>query len=186
MAEDNTLARPYAEAIFEIAQSEGKLAEWSAALEAAALVASDEALIDEVDNPKFDDAELLSLLQSVFGGIPAAAPLAAEQGEGANFLRLLIENGRVAVLPEISAAFESLKAQVENVVDVSVTSAAAISEAEQKQIADALTARLGRDINMTTAVDADLIGGAIIRAGDFVIDGSVRSQLSKLATTLSK
>ena len=90
------------------------------------------------------------------------------------------------MLPEISAAFESLKAQVENVVDVSVTSAAAISEAEQKQIADALTARLGRDINMTTAVDADLIGGAIIRAGDFVIDGSVRSQLSKLATTLSK
>ena len=73
MAEDNTLARPYAEAIFEIAQSEGKLAEWSAALEAAALVASDEALIDEVDNPKLGDAELLRLLQSIFGGIPAAA-----------------------------------------------------------------------------------------------------------------
>jgi F-type H+-transporting ATPase subunit delta len=186
MAEDNTLARPYAEAIFDVAQAEGKLAEWSAALEAAGLVAADEALIDEIENPKFDDAELLTLLQSIFAGMPEAGPFAAKQGEGANFLRLLIENGRVAVLPEISTAFEALKAEVENVVDVSITSATAMNEAEQKQIADALTARLGRDINMTTAVDADLIGGAIIRAGDFVIDGSVRSQLSKLATTLSK
>lgn len=186
MADDNTVARPYAEAIFEIARAEGKLAEWSAALEAAGLVAADDAIHGVIDDPRLSDAELLRLLQSVLGGIPEAAPLAATSGEGANFLRLLIENGRVAVLPEIHEAYERLKAEVENVVDVSVTTAAAIDEAEAKQIADALTRRLGREINMTTDVDADLIGGAIIRAGDFVIDGSVRSQLDKLATTLSK
>ena len=92
----------------------------------------------------------------------------------------------MAVLPEIADQFEALKAEVENKVDAVITSAAPLSEARQKEMADTLKRRLGRDVNVTTVIDENLIGGAVIRAGDVVIDGSLRARLEGLANALTK
>ena len=105
---------------------------------------------------------------------------------GTNLLKLLLENGRVAVLPEISEQFEALKAKVENSIDAVITSAAPLSDALQKAIASALSKKLGREVRISTEVDENLIGGAVIRAGDVVIDGSLRARLEGLANALTK
>ena len=115
-----------------------------------------------------------------------ASVLGGKDKKGTNFLKLLLEYRRVAVLPEIAEHFEAMKAVVENVVDVTVTSASAISEKQQDTISKALRERLGRDVNIETQVDENLIGGAVIRAGDVVIDGSLRARLEGLATALTK
>lgn len=185
MADNITLARPYAQAIFEIASASDGLATWSAALAAAGTAVADPALAERIDDPRLTPERLLELLQAVFSAIPDAAPLAAA-GEGTNLLRLLIENDRLTALPEISARFDALKYEAENAVDVTITAATALDSARQAEIVDALSERLGRKINTTTAVDPDLIGGAVIRAGDFVIDGSVRAQLTRLSATLAR
>ena len=112
------------------------------------------------------------------------AVLAGGDARGTNFLKLLLEYGRVAVLPEIAEHFETFKANVENTVDVVVTSAAPISDDQQKAIVKALTARLGRDVRLQTEIDESLIGGAVIRAGDVVIDGSLRARLDGLTNAL--
>ncbi len=110
----------------------------------------------------------------------------SDNQSGTNFLKLLIEYGRIAVLPEIAEHFEALKADIENTVDVTVTSATALNAAQQSEISTALKARLGRDINLETEIDENLIGGAVIRAGDVVIDGSLRARLDGLANALIK
>ena len=101
-------------------------------------------------------------------------------------MKLLLENGRAAVLPEIGSHFEALKAQVENSVDATVTSASALSKEQVQEIASALKQRLGRDVKVETKIDENLIGGAVIRAGDVVIDGSLRARLDGLANALIK
>jgi F-type H+-transporting ATPase subunit delta len=105
---------------------------------------------------------------------------------GTNFLKLLLENGRIGVLPEIAEHFEALKAEVENTVDAVVTSATALSKEQEQAIASSLKKRLGRDVRITTEIDENLIGGAVVRAGDVVIDGSLRARLTGLATALTK
>ena len=115
--------------------------------------------------------------QSVFAG---------RSDHGTNFFRLLLENRRVAVLPEIADRFEALKADLENRVDVTVTSAGPVSERQIDEISTALRERLGRDVNIEMKIDENLIGGAVIRAGDVVIDGSLRARLEGLANALTK
>ena len=110
---------------------------------------------------------------------------AGSSEHGTNFLKLLLEYGRVSVLPEISDHFETLKADVDNSVDVTITSATAMSAAQQDEMVAALKARFGREINLSTEIDETLIGGAVIRAGDVVIDGSLRSRLNGLANALT-
>ncbi|MEO1596629.1 MAG: F0F1 ATP synthase subunit delta [Pseudomonadota bacterium] len=185
MADKITLARPYAQAVFDIASAGGGLAGWSAALAAAGAVVSDASMAALVDDPRVSDDELLTLLQSVLGSVPGGTVLAGA-GDGANLLRLLIENCRLPILPEISVRFDALKDEAENAVDVTIVSATPLDAGKQGEIVSALGARLGRKINATTAVDPDLIGGAVIRAGDFVIDGSVRAQLTRLQATLAR
>jgi len=105
---------------------------------------------------------------------------------GTNFLKLLLENGRIAVLPEISEQFEALKAKVENSIDAVITASAPLSAAQEKEIAKSLAKKLGRDVRISTEIDENLIGGAVIRAGDVVIDGSLRARLEGLANALTK
>ncbi len=185
MADKHTLARPYAQAIFDLAQSGNALGDWSGALQAAGLVVDDPSIARLIDNPKVSDKRLVELLQSIFADIPAAKSLAGGS-DGTNLLRLLIENDRLGVLPEIAERFEALKSAAENIVEVTITTASPIDDAQKQTIVSALQARLGNKINATTATDEDLIGGAIIRAGDFVIDGSVRAQLDRLSASLAK
>ena len=144
-----------------------------------------EQLLKLVDNPAITSATLLGLLQDVLGGIPSAAILADKSSKGANFLKLLIENDRLDVLPEIATRFEALKDAAENTIDVTISSATGINDAQASEITQALTTRLGRAVNVTTSIDEVLIGCAVIRAGDFGIVVSVRAQLTNLSGVLS-
>ncbi len=185
MADNHTIARPYAQAAFEIASESKGLGRWSEALGVAKDLLSDGQVTKFLANPKLTDDERLSFLIELFktaGG--STSILAGGNQHGTNFLKLLLEYERVSVLPEISDHFEGLKANIENTVDVTVTSASPLSAAQKKTIAKALKERLGREVNLATEIDENLIGGAVISAGDVVIDGSLRSRLEGLSNAL--
>jgi len=185
MVDNHTLARPYAAAVFEVANESTGLAKWSEALGVARDLLGDGQVAKFLGNPALTDEERLSFLVDLFASAGGKASiLGGGNKQGTNFLKLLLEYGRVSVLPEIADHFDALKAKVENTIDVTVTSAAPLSAAQQKTIAKALTDRLGREVNLTTETNENLIGGAVIRAGDVVIDGSLRSRLEGLANAL--
>ena len=138
-----------------------------------------------LSNPALNNDRRLEFLTGLFAKAKAKV-LAGGDKKGTNFLKLLLEYGRVSVLPEIAQHFETLKAAVENTVDVTISSAAPLSAAQQKEISQALEKRLGRDINLETEIDENLIGGAVIKAGDVVIDGSLRARLDSLSNALIK
>lgn len=176
MADRATIARPYARAAFAHAQASKDLASWSSLLGAAAIAAEDSRVARLIGNPHVTGDELVDLL----GGLSKQA---AGEG-GKNFLRALAENRRLVLLPEIAAQFEKLRADVEGVVDVEVIAAREIAAPQQKRLEAALAKRLGRDVRLHTRLDDSLIGGAIVRAGDLVIDGSLKGRLERLETAL--
>jgi F-type H+-transporting ATPase subunit delta len=185
MADSHTIARPYAEAAFDLAREAGNLDVWSTALNVASDVMVDGKVAKFLANPSLTDDKRLTFMT----GLIAAAGdsgnlLTGEAKEGRNFLKLLLEYGRIAVLPEIAEHFDALKAQIENTIDVTVTSATALDDAQKKVIAEALGKRLGRNVRLEAELDESLIGGAVIRAGDIVIDGSLRSRLLSLSNAL--
>ncbi len=185
MADKHTIARPYARAAFELALAADRLGPWSDALNVAGSLIADGAAARFLATPALDDAQRLEFLTGLIesaGGNNGVLDGSDERGR--NFLRLLIENDRVGVLPEIAKRFDDLKAKTENTVDVVVTSAVPLSAAQRDEIVAALRKRLGREIRLTTDTDESLIGGAVIRAGDVVIDGSLRARLSGLANAL--
>lgn len=177
MAELITVARPYAQAVFKRAQETGRLAEWSAELQFAAAIAAEPRMADLIDSNRLTKAGLAERIVSVGG----------EQfsDEGRNLVRLLAENRRLSLLPEIAAVYEVLRAEAESTVEAHMVSAQPLDDAHRDRIAEALKARLGRKVTLSATVDESLIGGAIIRAGDLVIDGSVRGKLGRLATALN-
>ena len=185
MADNNTIARPYARAAFELAKASDELDNWSEALAAAALLVEDGQAEKFLQIPALSVGKRLSFLGDLLSaaGTTASALLSSDP-RGRNLLMLLLENGRVSALPQISEHFEKLKAQVENTADVTVVSASELSDARKEQIRKALETRLGRDVRLETEIDENLIGGAVIRAGDVVIDGSVRSRLEGLSNVL--
>ena len=185
MADNNTIARPYARAAFEFAGEKQDLAAWSGALDVAKDVLADGQVVKFLGNPTLSDEQKLGFLTELFQSTDGKELVLGGGNEhGSNFLKLLLEYGRVSVLPEIAEHFDALKAAVENTVDVTVTSAATMSAAQEKTVVAALEERLGRSINLSTEIDENLIGGAVIRAGDVVIDGSLRSRLESLANAL--
>jgi F-type H+-transporting ATPase subunit delta len=187
MADNNTIARPYAQAIFEVAQENNVLAELSESFAAAKALLGDEQVAAFLGRPSLNDDQRLEFLQGLFEkAVGKGSVFAGGSEHGTNFFKLLLENRRVAVLPEIAAQFEALKAKTENKVDVVVTAASEISSAQQDAIAKALRERLGREVSIETKIDENLIGGAVIKAGDVVIDGSLRSRLEGLANALAK
>jgi len=183
MADNNTVARPYAQAAFELANESGELDSWSGSLDIARALLEDGAVADYLSNPALNADKRLEFLTGLFASAKADL-LAGGDKKGTNFLKLLLEYGRVAVLPEIAEHFEALKAEVENTVDVTVTSATTLSDAQQAEISRALEARLGCAIRLETEIDENLIGGAVIKAGDVVIDGSLRARLDGLTHAL--
>ena len=185
MADNNTVARPYAQAIFEVADEAGALSDWSGSLGIAGELLADKGLVEYLRAPELSDEQRLEFLAGLFDKA-GADRLAGKDEKGTNFLKLLLENRRIAVLPEISEHFEALKAKVENSVDAVVTSAAPLNAQQEKEIASSLRERLGREVRITTEIDETLIGGAVIRAGDVVIDGSLRARLEGLANALTK
>ena len=187
MADNNTVARPYAEAVFEVARENNALDELSASLHVAAELLADGQVVTFLGQPSLNDDQRLEFLQGLFAkAVGEGSVFAGGSQHGTNFLKLLLENGRVVALPEISAQFEALKAKVENSIDAVITAAAPLSDAQEKAIANSLSEKLGRDVRVFTQIDENLIGGAVIRAGDVVIDGSLRARLEGLANALTK
>ncbi|SEP96223.1 F-type H+-transporting ATPase subunit delta [Ectothiorhodospira magna] len=178
MSENTTAARPYAKAVFEVARDAGKLAGWSDQLAFMSAVAHDPNMRALLDSPKLTRETIAKAFLDVCKG--------KVDDSGQNFIRLLAENGRLALLPEITALFEVMRAAAENKVEATVISAQAVDAEQQKSIAAALKKRLGKEVELVCEVDDSLIGGAIIRAGDLVIDGSVRGRLTRLASNLSR
>ena len=176
MAEKSTIARPYAVAAFELAKEQNDLAKWSDMLGFAAVVVTDEAMQDYIGNPATEQDTLTRLMLEVCGD--------QLNDIGKNFIKLLIVNKRLSVLPEIVVLYNELRAEAEKTIDAEVISAFPLSDAQQSTLIEGLKKRLGREVNLVTKVDENLLGGAIVRAGDLIIDGSVSGQLDKLATEL--
>lgn len=177
MAELTTVARPYAKAAFQFAQEAGQVAEWSAQLALAAAVASDAAFVEYLSRPTLTAAQQAELFLKTVGD-KLSEP-------GRNFITNLIAHKRLLALPAISTLFEALKAESERAADVDVTSAFALSDDQAAKLAQELTQKLGRQVKLTTQVDASLIGGVVVRSGDLVIDASVRGKLGKLSANLN-
>jgi F-type H+-transporting ATPase subunit delta len=178
MSELITASRPYARAIFELAEANKDEEKWSQQLTFMAAVAADASMIEALDNPKLSKQQTAELF------IKVCDPHLDKQG--INLTKLLAENDRLVLLPEITTLYEKLRSEAEGSIDAEVISAFEVSDEQQKAIAKSLKKRLGRDVKLTTRIDTSLMGGAIIRAGDLVIDGSLQGRLTKIGTTLSR
>jgi len=177
MAEITTIARPYAKAVFEFALERDELDRWSNALALAASFTSHEELRPLLDSPKIADADKAE----------AIAELCGEQifAEAVNFLKLLGQQKRLPALAAVSEAFELLKAQQQQIIEVEVQSAFELSPEQEEKIAEGLRTKWNKQINLHSSVDQSLIGGVVVRAGDVVIDGSLRGKLDKLAEAVN-
>jgi F-type H+-transporting ATPase subunit delta len=176
MAENVTIARPYAEAIFALADAGGTLARWSQALAVMAGVAVHPELRAAIANPNLSARQVYGLFAGACGDLTV---------EAQNLVHVLIENSRLALLPEIRAIYEALKNEREGVVEATITSAHPLDARQLKALVAELERRFGRRISPRVEVDANLIGGARMQVGDQVIDGSVRGKLAAMAVALT-
>jgi F-type H+-transporting ATPase subunit delta len=177
MADRSTIARPYAKAAFRQASAANALDHWSTLLDRAAAAVADARVSALIGNPRVTPAQVGDLVTGIAGDN------LGEQER--NFLRLLADNRRLGFLPDVARLFGQMKDEAEGTVDVTVTSAAGMQDGERDQIAAALQKRFGRKVRVHTEVDPALIGGAVVRAGDLVIDGSIRSRLERMAYELT-
>jgi F-type H+-transporting ATPase subunit delta len=178
MADKSTLARPYARAVFELARESGDYEKWSQRLAIGAAALANEQVRKLLDDPHRTPAKQVELLLDLCG-----EPSAPDLG---NLFRTLADNGRLGVLPEIAAAYETLRDEAEGRIEVEVRSAEPLNEATRAALKRALERRLARSVELENVIDPGVIGGAVIRAGDLVIDGSVHGRLEGLATALKR
>jgi len=176
MSELPTLARPYAEAVFKTAVESKSTKEWSGMLEFLSVVMQDKEIAAIIANPRVSQEKMTQLLLDI------CQDQLSKEGE--NFLKLLVQNDRLILAPQIAELYESYKADFEGYVDVDVISAYALSKDEQNKFAKTLEKQLDKKVHITTSIDKTLIGGFLAKAGDRVIDGSIRGQLQQLAKKL--
>lgn len=176
MAELATIARPYAEAAFQLARDEHSLAAWSQMLQLAASIIGDERVAQALDNPRLDSGAKESLLLSIGGD--------RFSGDARNFVRVLVESERVALLPQIAAMFDALKNDAEATANATIESAFELSDAQVAELRSALEKRFGKKIEATVTVNRELIGGARVTVGDAVLDGSVQAKLAAMRAQL--
>jgi F-type H+-transporting ATPase subunit delta len=177
MAEISTIARPYAVAAYKLGKEQKALAKWSEMLGFATQVANDTKMQAYINDPKVLASDLQTTFLTVCGN---------KLNENAqNLIKVLIEYGRLPVLPAITAAFEELKAQDEGVLEAQIIAATKLSAAETKDLVKRLEQKFGKKVEATVSVDAEIIGGIKIIVGDTVIDASVKNQLQNLAYTLT-
>jgi len=176
MAEPSTVARPYAEAAFRLADEAGALAPWSEMLVALAAVAADARVRSAAADPRLSDEQRAGVFIGILGG--------RLTGEAENFVRVLSQNDRLGLLPAIREHYEVLKNEREGVVEATVQSAFELSDAQLKDLVARLEKKTGRKVRARVAVDRELIGGVKVMLGDKVIDGSARAQLAALESAL--
>ena len=178
MAELATLARPYAKAVFELAKSQGRLEPWARMLDLLAAVSGEDSVRRMLDSAELSDADKAVRLVRICGE-------ELDDRERA-LVDLLAVNKRLDVIGELRDQFEDLKAQEQQVLDVEVVSAFDLTEDQTRMLREALQGKFQREVNMTSRVEPQLVGGALIRAGDTVIDGTVRGKLERLAEALQR
>jgi len=176
MAELNTVARPYTKAVFEYARDAGTIDTWYTSLQDAAQVVSDEVMISILGNPALTSEQKAAAVITVLKDLDES---------GKNFISLLAENNRLALIPEIAVQYEQLKANQQSTVEIDVTTAYELDEQQQQNLTQALSAKLDRDVSLSSTVDQSILGGLVIRTQDLVIDGSVRAKIAKLAEVLN-
>jgi len=177
MAEAITIARPYANAAFDLANEKGELKGWSELLAFFAQSVADPQMQSVIGSPLVSDEQVLSLMGDIAGE--------AMTTDATSFLALLAENKRLPLLPHIAVIYEQLRAEAEQVMTADVSAARALTKKQEANIAKALKKRTGRDVTLNVEIDESLLGGAIIRAGDLIIDGSALGKLNRLANVIN-
>lgn len=178
MSEFTTAARPYANAVYDIAHEASALESWGDALANLAAVISDRQMKETLDSPELGKQQKAELVIKVLGD-----KLTEKQQ---NLVKLMAENGRLKLMPDVLAQFEVARAKAENKIEAQVTSAFELSAKQIEELVNTLKNKLGCDVTLTTTIDESLIGGVIIRAGDTIIDASLKSQLDSLALSLGR
>ncbi len=177
MSEPVTAARPYARAAFEVAHERGGAAQWSQMLAALATVVADPAVGRLIGNPRYSTAQVADFIVAVLGD--------ALDKERRNFVRLLAANRRLRLARDVAALFEQYRADDEHSSVAEIVSARALSDAQRDALCRAIKRYTGREVTATCRTDETLLGGAVVRIGDFVVDGSLRTKLEKLSQTLA-
>ena len=176
MAETITVARPYAVAIWRHAEAEGKTDLWSDMLGFMADIVSDKTMASIVADPRVGEKRLADLMLDICGG--------RLNDTAESFVRLLVQNGKLSLMPEIASVYAALKSEAGGAIDAMLISAYPVNAKFEQAIAAAMQKKLDREINFTTEEDKSLLGGVIIRAGDMVIDASIKGQIESLANEL--
>ncbi|MGV6858360.1 MAG: F0F1 ATP synthase subunit delta [bacterium] len=178
MSELTTAARPYAKAVYELATAEGTEKSWSDALELLKSIVGNDSVANLLDSPKVTKEQLAELLIEVGGeGFDQKAK---------NLVKLLAENSRLEVVPELADMYEQLVSEAHGSIEATVVSAQALDDSQQQTLAKSLSHRLGRDVKLECSVDESLLGGVVVHAGDLVIDGSLKGRLEKLTSALTR
>ncbi len=172
------IARPYAKAAFDLAQDRDDLAGWTDQLALLAAVVDDAQMADVISSPAVSNDQLTELVLDVCGD------KLTEQGQ--NLVKLMVRNERLQAASEISSQYQTLRDEAEQVIEAQLVTAFEVDETQKEAISAALSKRLGKTIKLVAEVDESLIGGAVVRAGDWVVDGSVKAQLSELVGALSR
>ena len=178
MAEPSTIARPYAEAVFKLADAAGALPKWSDALAALAAVAADARVAAAIKDPNLSTAKAAGLFISILSG--------KLSGDAENLVRVLAEYNRLELLPEIRDQYQALKDAREGVVEAEIQSAFEIPDAQMNDLVARLEKKFGRKVRARVTLDKELIGGVRVVVGDKVIDGSARAQLGALENALKQ
>ena len=176
MSELSSIARPYAQAVFDLAKESGRFEAWSQHLALLSEIAEHPDFESLVGDPRITREQVLDIVLEITGD--------KLDTEARNFVKILSHYRRLAALPLIAGQYEVLRAEDEGIVEAQLEAAYELSDEQKTQLAAALQSRLGRKVRLTSQINKDLVGGAVIRAGDWVIDGSIRAQLNKLASTL--
>ncbi len=177
MLENVTIARPYATAVFELAQESQQVAEWSSMLDLLGLLVSDPDMRRLIFNPKVSSEQLQELIFDVYrDGL---------SDTGRNLVKILVQAERLQYAPQIKQLYEQMRADAEGRLEVEVVTAYELDQQQKDTIAGSISARLGKQVNIVTSIDQSLIGGAVIRAGDSIIDASLRGRLTEMRNQLS-
>ena len=172
MLSQSNIARPYAQALFELAQEQDRLAGWNDQLQLLASITCNSMLLELANNPRFSSSQLADLIIHICDD--------KLDKKGQNLVKLVVHNGRFSALSDIASAYAALRAKTEKTINAKMITAVAIDEQRQQIFAQTLQKKLGCTVEIAYEVDETLIGGAVIRAGDWVVDGSVKAALERL------